>query len=293
MGYRDGRRVESLLSGGKVGPEETRIRCPFCEDEGHFDRKWSLGANMRTGWWQCFRCGKKGRLPGFQTEDEEEEWTPNFIAPTKFDLPREYVRIYETDNWNSYTFEDARSYLEGRHVTRELAEELQIGACDEGFWGGRIIIPHHVPGKARWQGWAARLYGPPASEGLGSLPYLYPRGMQRGEWFYNHAAVLEDTDIPLIVTEAPFKCFPYHPHAVGSFGKPTKAQIASLKLATRPIAIVLDGDAWELGWMISEQLRFAGKYAGHVRLPPKTDPDQVDPRWLIKQVAGCIRDPAV
>jgi hypothetical protein len=38
---------------------------------------------------------------------------------------------------------------------------------------------------------------------------------------------------------------------------------------------VLDGDAWEAGRTIAKQLVHRGIRAGHVRLPARTDPDEV------------------
>ena len=40
------------------------------------------------------------------------------------------------------------------------------------------------------------------------------------------------------------------------------------------------GDAWEEGWALAMRLRLHGMRAGSVRLPPRKDPDQVDPAWL-------------
>ena len=64
---------------------------------------------------------------------------------------------------------------------------------------------------------------------------------------------------------------------VACLGKPNEAHLALLQEARRPVVVVLDGDAWEEGEALSLRLRFEGLRAGFVRLPPKTDPDEVSP----------------
>ena len=81
---------------------------------------------------------------------------------------------------------------------------------------------------------------------------------------------------------------PYWPHAVAFLGKPSHEQVDMLMDCDRSIVIVLDGDAWREGWALAERLKLAGKRAAMVRLPPKTDPNDVDRRWLVTEARKAI-----
>jgi DNA primase len=97
---------------------------------------------------------------------------------------------------------------------------------------------------------------------------------------FNHATLLKETDTPAIIVEGVFDAIAFWPDAVAVLGKPTPAQVYALASARRPIAVVLDGDAWEEGEMLALKLRFEGQRAGSVHLPPRVDPDEVDRDWL-------------
>ena len=68
-------------------------------------------------------------------------------------------------------------------------------------------------------------------------------------------------------------------------------QVEALKLAKRPVAIMLDGDAWEESWILAARLRFEGCRAGFVKLPPRTDPDEVPLDWARNEARRCINAP--
>jgi DNA primase len=112
--------------------------------------------------------------------------------------------------------------------------------------------------------------------------------MQRGEVLYNHTALHVETERPVMVVEGVFDALALWPHAVAVLGKPSHFQVDALASAKRPVAIVLDGDAWQEGYALAMRLRLAGQRAGSVTLPPKTDPDEVDRAWLEAAVAECI-----
>lgn len=280
--------VERALQGVRHGQEWLRAECPFCDAEGHRDRKRSLAVNAYTGRWKCLRCELWGYLsepPDPNTEfefQEREERDVEIVDP-----PEGFIPLW---NDKSYTLRDAREYLKRRHIgSRKMARELQVGACVDGYWRNRVIVPLLNP-QGEWLGWVGRVWLDRLPDyGVDSIPYLYPKGMPRGEFFWNHKALFEETDHPCLVVEGVFDATPYYPHVLASFGKPSHAQLDLLHTAQRPIVLALDGDSWEESWMHALQLRFGGKRAGFVRFPPKTDPDEVDPAWTWKEARRSLR----
>jgi DNA primase len=115
--------------------------------------------------------------------------------------------------------------------------------------------------------------------------------MERGTSLFNHTALLQETDVPLIVVEGVFDAIPHLPHAAALLGKPTDDQIALLATTQRPVAFALDGDAWEEGWAWAEHLRFKGVHAGSVKLPPGKDPNDISPTWLARKAKESIKAP--
>lgn len=286
-------RVEAAMRGAHFGKVWIRASCPFCEDDGHRDRKQSLAINQGTGRWFCHRCASRGRLdeppnPSLALQDAvEEKKDYEAVEP-----PEGYTPLY---NDRSITFEPARAYLKGRGVSRATMREMQIGACAKGWWAGRIIVPFtsSLVGGG-WLGWVARLWRAKPrknAEGKDAKKYLNMPGMPAGLQLFNHDALFVETDEPLLIVEGMFDTFPFWPNAAAVLGKPSHKQVEAMAQATRPLAIVLDGDAWRESWALAARLRFDGARAGYVRLPPQKDPDEVDRAWLIEESKRCVDAP--
>ncbi len=289
MSRDDNDRVEAALRERRYGTGWWRTTCPFCADEGHKDKKASLSVNSATGDWKCFRCGERGRLDEPPDPNAEVDTTPSEIP--LFDPPEGFSPIGYGAGAYAESFRDARRYMKKRGISKETIRAQGIGACADGWLAGRIVVPVQLGRFDQWVGWVARLWcNPhPDAEGLAALKYLYPKGMARGTFLYNHDAMLSDeTDAPYMTVEGAFDAFQYLPDAGAFFGKPSHAHVRALLEATRPIAVVLDGDAWLEGQMLAMRLRFEGKRAGFVRLPPKTDPNTVDVAWLKEEARRCI-----
>ncbi len=268
-------RVEDAITGARLtSTGYYQVQCVFCLDEGHDDKKTSLHVNAATGWYKCWRCEARGRI--------SPQDAPGRVLPpptqgrpdkTLFEAPEGFQELETPIGRSSLTFEPAWAYLIGRGIHQRAIQALRLGACEGGFWGGRIIAPHFdVDGKT-WLGWVGRVWVKRPREGV--LPYRYPVGMQRT--LYN-ARVLEiETDEPALGFEGALDVAHYHDRAFGFFGSPTPAHLKEIKeRAKRPVAIVLDGDAHDKGAMVALHLRLDGIEAGSVRLGPRIDPDQVD-----------------
>jgi DNA primase len=145
-----------------------------------------------------------------------------------------------------------------------------------------VVVPILSP-DGEWLGHVGRSWQKDAE-----LPYLYGKGLQRRETLYNAAALNVQTDKPVMVVEGVLDALALWPDAVAVLGKPSEPQIWALADAARPVAVVLDGDAWSEGEALAMTLRLEGQRAGSVRLPPKTDPDEVDRGWLDEEVRRCL-----
>jgi hypothetical protein len=258
-----------------------RANCPFCEARtGKPDRKQAFAVLLPVGKFHCFKCGVAGRLR------HVPDHLNRLPEPTReeieaFDPPDGFLPLYEYPGDSAIVTGPARRYLRSRKLPQSMWGEAGIGAVLSGFWGGRVIIP--VLGADRqWLGYVGRTWV------KSDRPYLYPKGMQRGEVLYNHSALLVDTDVPVMVVEGVFDALALWPNAVAVLGKPSHFQIDALAVAKRPVAIVLDGDAHYEGYALSMKLKLMGQRAGFVRLPPKTDPDEVDKTWLLNEAKECV-----
>lgn len=248
--------------------------CPL--RTGKQDHRGSFGFNVRTGWYGCFKCGIKGRLRGYDGEDfevaPEEQGEPQMGPPDDFT---------ELADDKSFVLRPARDYLRGRGLGRKIWRETRIGACLEGRFAHRVVVPILSPDGV-WLGYVGRSWKD------AMVKYLYPKGMNRREVLYNHAAVIQQTERPLFVVEGVFDALALWPDAVAVLGKPSDPQIFALADAPRPVAVCLDGDAWAEGQQLAMRLKLEGQRAGNIHLPPKKDPDEVPRAWLDEEAARCL-----
>lgn len=304
--------VEAALATARRTHSGWRAQCPFCYAKGHNDRKTSLQI-LGDGRWWCYRSdehpeAKKGKLPNPPD--------PSFVARaviahaksqgkiTTFQPPDYFVELADDD---SESLRPAREYLLGRGHDRDVWKKLHIGACYAGKWSGRIIVPIAPRDFSVWYGWVGRLWCTPkkSAQGLAALKYLYPPGMEKDRFLYNESVLLRITEVPAMLVEGAFDCFPFPDDACAALGEMSEWQkIHVHKLLTtaafpataaipnagqnRPIAIVLDGDAWQKGHALAMSFRLRGLKAGCVRLPPRKDPDEIDQETLIDACHECI-----
>ncbi len=280
-----------------------RAECPFCAELGHRDRKTSLTI-LGDGRWWCYRGesahpeSKKGKLAEAPDPYADAQRVIDFTKQSKakvFDPPYYFTELAGDD---SEVFEPAREYLKSRSVSDEVIEKFGIGACYDGKWFGRIIVPIRKRGHKEWMGWVGRLWTKSPSkdaEGLAALKYLYPPGMSRDRIFFNSYAIRRETDVPAMLVEGAFDCFPFPEDAFAVLGKMSDIQLQMMKSnLRRPLAVVLDGDAWKDAWSLVVRMRFDNDMqsgiVGAVRLPPRTDPDEVPRKDLLKACKACLTD---
>jgi hypothetical protein len=261
-----------------------RVDCPFCIlRTGKADHRQSFGFNHRTGWYHCFKCSVRGRLDGWEPDVEERPAAElDAVEAAAHRPPEGYTPLWEGDGLTALCAGDARRYLTKRGIPRSIWKAAQIGACLDGKYEGRIIVPVLAP-DGSWLGWVGRAW----TKAL-ERAYTYPMGMKRREILYNSAALLVSTDEPAFAVEGVFDALALWPDGVALLGKPSEEQIFALAAASRPIAVTLDGDAWREGWALGMRLRLEGQRAGSVKLEPRVDPDEVEQGWLRAEGRACL-----
>lgn len=288
------RVTEALRTAKQSSRGWMRSPCPFCFTvHGKRDRKASLGIQTLTGVYHCFRCGTSGTLEGYG--DPEADTGPIDFSqpageapgPTLLKPPADYWRLDSRVARTSESLAPAYAYLAQRGVSASTIKAAAIGACASGYWANRIILPVLTADGSGWLGWSGRVW----QKDGGDVPYLYPREMVRGRYLYNHGALFEHTDEPLLVVEGVFDALYVGAAGVAVLGKPSGEQIEALMLSPRPVVWLLDGDAWEEAWALTARMRFDGKRTGFVRLPPKLDPDECPRDWISAEAVRALDAP--
>ena len=251
-----------------------RVRCPFCVDRtGKEDRRGSLGVNSTNGFFHCFKCDVRGRLEGFDDDDFDIE---PVREASEVSLPAEFTLLYDAEGIATRSLAPARKYLRERGLDPRVLAGAGVGACLDGRYAGRVIVPiKNRDGKR--VGFSSRAWIKKHP-----IPYLYPPEMDRAAVLYNERVLFAKRTDPIFVVEGVFDALALWPDSVAVLGKPSEWQADRLCESERMIAIVFDGDAWEEGWSFAQKLRLRGARAGSVILPAKADPDEVDRAQLTK-----------
>lgn len=273
LSYRDDHaRVLEALTDARPSGASTWLRtnCPFCVFRvGKEDRRQCLAVLGGVGIYSCWRCGTSGKLkilPDWFAAMEPAPEAVEFAGK-----PEHLVPVWP----EALCTEMARAYLEGRGIGERMCLRAQIGTCLSGWFADRIIVPVLATDGETWVGFVARAAWDGAED-----PYRYPKGMLRGTVLYEQSTLFMQTDKPVLVVEGVMDAIHFPDDAVAVLGKPSHWQVEAIAETRRPVVVVLDGDAHEEGRALAFRLRLRGVKAGHVRLPPRTDPDEVDAGWL-------------
>jgi hypothetical protein len=263
-----------------------RVSCQFCVTRiGKDDHRKSFGVNSVTGFFHCFRCGIKGKIQSEEFDDGYSLETATQVAESNvIDKPYHYTPLWLEPGASAEALAPAREYMLSRGFGPKTWEAAQIGACYGGYFENRVVVP--ILGGdcgTQWLGFVARDW-----VGTAERKYLYPRGMNRSDILWQCHLLYIETDEPVLVVEGVFDALPYVGSAVACLGKPAKKHVEMIKQAQRPIAVVLDGDAWEEGYALSQVLRLNGNRAGYVKLPAGEDPASVDCGWLLQEAYDCV-----
>jgi hypothetical protein len=252
---------------------------------GKIDKRRSLGIKPSIGFFACFKCGVRGSLPDGWWDAAPAAPKPDpEQPPVDLGPPPGFELLGTRDAFASIMLRVPREYMLGRGVTRSIMNDVGVGACLFGKFAGRVVVPCIDIDNETWLGFSARDW-----TGKQEPKYRYPRGMPRAKFLWNQVALYRESDDPVLIVEGVFDALPYWPQAVACLGKPGDVHRQLMAESERPIAVCLDGDAWQEGLALSEFLKVCGRRAGFVRLPPCTDPNTVDHNWLREEAKRCTR----
>lgn len=273
---------EALVDARPSSNGWSRANCPVCEMSGHSkDTKLSLGIH-ESGGWHCFRCLNSGFIGEKSSEPTIEPILPiEEDELPSIDLPDEFIPLWGNGARESIRLRVPVTYLLSRGFDEDIWEKAKIGVCLNGFYFDRIIVPVFDFSGEKTLGFVARLW---RKEKEDELRYRYPKGMKRGSILYEEHLLYEVTDEPLLIVEGIMDALSFYGRACALFGKPSAKHKQLLLKANRPLAIMLDADAFPESWALSSWLKLEGKQANVIKLPPGQDPNTVNKDYVQEQI---------
>lgn len=263
-----------------------RTNCPFCASRiRKADGRNSFAFYFVSGFFKCFRCAIKGRLGGYVTDYKDDDFTHEGFHSKN--APDWFMSSTSPDALGSSACAQGIKYAESRGFDFAIRSATGLGLCVTGKYAESIVVPHRSS-DGDWWGFSARKWFKKCSD-----PYRYPDGMTR-ERLFNDQVLAVDTDDPVLLVEGVLDGLLYWPDCLGGLGKPIEDHVVVLKTARRPIAVVLDGDAWREGERFMMRLRMEGLTAGAVRMPPGRDPNdraKIDPADVRRAALESLTQP--
>lgn len=266
--------------------------CPACDKDGRFY------LNLETGAFICFKCEFRGKtivgliaqIEGIPYERAAAQMlrkalkprrketpqsllekiralrglaTPEPIEAVDYDLPPEFKPVYRDGKWMM------PAYLKERHIKRETAKAWGMGFCNNGRYGGRIIVPVDCPnGKS----FTAR------TTDKGVEPrYLNPKGADHGRLFCGWNVLKKSGQVTLV--EGPFDAVKLWQHGfpvLSMMGKVLHAeQFTMLANAFPPsteIVVMTDPEEAKAPYDIAKRLLVRYERVYIAKLPLGVDP---------------------
>lgn len=281
--------VEAALdvSGRDTGGGRRRAPCPLCEAmRARRDTKLSIYMHADGGW-TCFRCGAGGWMPWADRSKPREKVTlAHGDGLTWRSPPPGFVPLIGED-WepDDPAFDAHRAYLRHRGVDPSTAKALFFGAVPTGYLRDHVIAPvlDETTDPPTWNGWVARRLHP--SDDPFEPVYREPPGAPKGSYLYRQSALRQPSGVPVLIVEGVFDSTPFYPNAAATLTKTTprlfRLIVDEARASGRPVVFVPDGDAWRLGDAYAMAARAEGIAAGSLRLPPRVDPDEINPDVIV------------
>jgi DNA primase len=242
--------LDDLLGvGSSLKGNEQSHHCPFCH---HHKKK--LQVNLDTQKFHCWVCDAKGRsiyslvrkLNPTQSHitiikriygDDSYEYTNTDESDSVIELklPTEFKKLLPILSKPSPVYKKALSYLRKRGIGWDVIQKYNIGYCDDGLYGGRIIIPSYdSDGKLNY--FEARTFYDNVS-----LKYKKPPISRNIIMFESQINWKE----PIVLVEGVFDAFSIRRNVIPLLGKfvlPKLKERIFLE-GVKEIHIVLDSDA--------------------------------------------------
>lgn len=239
--------------------------CPICDEDKH---KGNLEVSLEKFVWHCWSCGisgplgklfddfgnkKQKKLYGLLQPEEVksvEKKKPKIKLPVGFTLFKDSSEIYPVRR-------QAYNYLKSRGITDDIIEKYKIGFCDGGSFSGRIIIPSFDKnGELNY--FIARSWDPKSKS-----KYKNPTA-EKDKIIFNESLINWNDDITLV--EGAFDSV-FVPNSIAMLGKYLSELLFETlyKNAKKHIIVATDGDAWESGLKIYNELN-GGDLFGRIKI---------------------------
>ncbi len=240
--------LDSVLgTGSSLKGNEQAHHCPFCH---HHKKK--LQVNLDTQYWHCWVCDSKGRsieslLRKLHVDKHQlskivhiyGEYRPSTSETNEevvnLTLPKEFKPLYNKPKSINPAYNNAVYYLNQRNIKMDDILKYNIGYCEDGLYGGRIIIPSYNED--------------------GNLNYFVARSYYEDEPYkYKNPPVSRDVivfdnqinwDEPIVLVEGVFDSFSVKRNVIPILGKfiPRSLKKKIFEKGVKEITIVLDSDA--------------------------------------------------
>jgi DNA primase len=239
--------LDSALGvGSSLKGNEQAHHCPFCN---HHKKK--LQINLDTQRWHCWVCDSKGRsiqsllrklnvdlrdiavVKDVYGDEPEYDTKEEFVA--KLQLPKEFKQLYFKPKGINPLYNQALHYLNKRGITKADIVKYNIGYCEDGLYGGRVIIPSY--------------------DENGDLNYFVARSFYEDEKMkYKNPPISRDVIVfenminwnePITLVEGVFDSFSVKRNVIPLLGKFLLSKLKNkiMEKGVKDVTIMLDSDA--------------------------------------------------
>lgn len=239
--------LDSALGvGSSLKGNEQAHHCPFCN---HHKKK--LQINLDTQRWHCWVCDSKGRsiasllrklnvdirdigvVKDIYGDEPEYDSKEEYVA--KLQLPKEFKQLHFKPKGFNPIYNKAVHYLNKRGITQADIVKYNIGYCEDGLYGGRVIIPSY--------------------DDNGDLNYFVARSFYEDEKMkYKNPPISRDVIVfenminwnePITLVEGVFDSFSVKRNVIPLLGKflLNKLKNKIMEKGVKDVTIMLDSDA--------------------------------------------------
>ena len=240
--------LDTILGSGRSMKNSERAHyCPFCH---HHKKK--LQVNLESQYWHCWVCDARGRsikalLRKLNTDNHHiskivsiyGEYTPKNnqkeIETVTLKLPKEFNSLYIKPKSVNPIYNQAVHYLKRRGISMDEVLKYNIGYCESGLYGGRIIIPSYTEDNELNYFVARSFYEDE------TMKYKLPPVTRNVIMFDNQI----NWNQPITLVEGVFDSFSVKRNVIPILGKfiPTNLKTKIKERGVTDINILLDSDA--------------------------------------------------
>lgn len=241
----------SLGIGTSMKGGERAHYCPFCH---HHKKK--LQVNIENQKWHCWVCDSKGRSISYLLSKLNVEYPEiqkihkiygddstyhskdtKEIQKVQLKLPKEFVSLRDKPHSLNPYYNQAIHYLKQRGVGIDMIRKYNIGYCEGGLYGGRIIIPSYTE-EGELNYFVARTFYTD-----NKMKYKNPPVNRNVIVFENQI----NWDEPITLVEGVFDSFSVRKNVIPLLGKfiPKSLMEKIKEKGVSEITIILDRDAFD------------------------------------------------